>query len=411
VIAVGLAFAGISAYGTAPEARASTTYYQPNSEAHLSVALPSDPQGNVPAKLDALGSDHYAALYGGLVEVSNGRHVNVYLTNLRASVEAAFRDEAAPGDLTFFKTPHSLQYVDAINQRVIAASLQLIRRGVKLVEWGPQIQSGRETIGVMNLTSREAALLSRMFGASNVSVFNVPRNGVPVLTSTSRDYDSSPWKGGDYITNYSFGCTAAFGVTIGGHERLLTAAHCFRTSGDIIDNQDLISGKGSGDFIGYVGTILTASSDTDAEVINASSTGKVYTGGPYSSTLTNISGTATNPVGGTVWNDGAYSGETIKLSISANNECIIVSGFREVCHVDQAYTPLTGEVANQDGDSGGPMIRVISGHTYAAGIVSASTSDEQTPCQYNTPDTCYLDVFYSDIGSVLSELKATIIKG
>lgn len=115
---------------------------------------------------------------------------------------------------------------------------------------------------------------------------------------------------------------------------------------------------------------------------------------------------------GTVYQDGAYSGETFPaLTINKVNVCITPTGFREECDLVHAVTTQASEVANQEGDSGGPIIRVISGNTEAAGIVSAYTSALTTPCVYNKPDTCFTAVYYSDIGSALSQLHAIMIKG
>lgn len=128
---------------------------------------------NVPAALDALGARYYPATYGGMAEVDNGTHIDVYLTQLSHATEAAFAGHANPGDLSFLKTPHSLRYLDAIHQRVINASTGLRAHGIKLTEWWPQIQSGREMIGVENLTAADSTALVRAFGAANVHVFNI----------------------------------------------------------------------------------------------------------------------------------------------------------------------------------------------------------------------------------------------
>jgi hypothetical protein len=289
----------------------------------------ANPQGNIPAALDSIGSKMYPGLYGGLVEVDNGRHIDVYLTSLKPSVEIVFTacrgcQPRRPGDITFIKTAHSLQYLDALHQRVITASQWLMHQGVRLTEWWPQIQDAHEMIGVQGLTRAQTALLERAFGAHNIQVFNVPPSQVPVLTS-GRTHDSSPWKGGDAITDFSAGCTSAFAVTIGGKDGLVTAAHCFPT-GDSISNENGISG-GSGNFIGTVGTRETASGSTDAEVINATSTGYVWTGIPTATTKIAINGTINDPVGSAVYNDGSYSGETDTLHVVETNECITVQDF------------------------------------------------------------------------------------
>lgn len=167
------------------------------------------------------------------------------------------------------------------------------------------------------------------------------------------------------------------------------------------------SGSGSGAFMGTIGTRETAAGSVDAEVINANSNGQFWTG-TTSQQLNTITNWTTNPVGATdACNDGAYSGQVCGMRIDNNNECIIPTGFREICHIIHAYNALHG-IANQEGDSGGPVIRIISGKFYAAGVVSASTTADTTRCLYNTPDTCFWDIYYSAMNSTLSALGASI---
>jgi len=345
--------------------------------------------------------------YGGLVEVDQGQHIDIYLTTLSPTIEAAFDRLAPAGDLTFLRTDRSLEALGALQQRVTASASTLRAQGVTMVEWWPSVQTGREMIGVVDLRSSDETLLAERFGSNDINSFNLSADQVLVLTS-GRDYDEPPWKGGDYITDHVFGCTSGFGVKIDGQNRLLTAAHCFHTGEEIFNGRG--DEGGSNDQIGTVAQRLTASGASDAEAIAANSADRVYLG-PYRTTsVATIAGQVDNPVGATVYNDGAYSGLTGALTIVARDMCIQPGGFRRECGVVEAVGSI-GEIANQDGDSGGPMPRAIDGKAYAAGLVSASTTADSISCVHNLPDQCYTNVFYANIESALSQLHAVLKTG
>jgi hypothetical protein len=69
----------------------------------------------------------------------------------------------------------------------------------------------------------------------------------------------------------------------------------------------------------------------------------------------------------------------------------------------------TGDaIANQGGDSGGPVTRNASGNTYAVGTVSAAQTNTTTTCTYYAATTCYTTLYYVPIGPILSEWGATL---
>lgn len=112
-----------------------------------------------------------------------------------------------------------------------------------------------------------------------------------------------------------------------------------------------------------------------------------------------------------VQNDGAYSGETSLLRVSARNMCIAIRGFRTACGEVEANSS-NGRVAQETGDSGGPVIRVISGRVYAAGIDSAYfTGQDIIHCTYNKAETCSTDLLYANIDDSLTQLHAVLKTG
>lgn len=127
----------------------------------------------LPDKIDALGFGTYPDIYGGLVGVNLGEQVDVYLTKLDPAVEDAFRALAPPDTLTFLHTPHSQTYLKAIQQKLIADSSTLQAQGVQIEEFWPDIDTGLEQIGIVNMTAAASANLENSYGASNIHAFNV----------------------------------------------------------------------------------------------------------------------------------------------------------------------------------------------------------------------------------------------
>jgi hypothetical protein len=57
-------------------------------------------------------------------------------------------------------------------------------------------------------------------------------------------------------------------------------------------------------------------------------------------------------------------------------------------------------IANQAGDSGGPMIRYVNGALKVTGLVSAAGGNKVT-CQYNAT-TCYSTVYYTAMNEIVN---------
>jgi hypothetical protein len=370
----------------------------------------SDPQGNLPGRFDGLGRSYFPRIYGGVVEVDHMRHLDVYLTRQSRSAEDSFRMRTPiRGDLTFRRTSHSASYLQAVQAQLSSRASALARRGIWLAVWWPKIQSGLEQVGVENLTLGKADTIRRMFGARSVHVFNVPPGNMPVL-SAGRAYDQPPWKGGDYLANadFSLGCSSSFGVKIKGQNRLLSAAHCYGSWTKVVNFN--VDGGGSNRYIGVVRQRNSRSGQADAEAIAANSADRIYTRSVYSTHLVAINGVTGNPVGSYVNNDGAYSGQTSLLRVVAGGFCYHPTGHRIFCNGVEAESSFA-RVANEAGDSGGPIIRVVSGRTYAAGIDSASIGGEGVHCKYNKASWCSANVVYANIDQSLAQLHAVMKTG
>src|SRR5205814_2301120 len=70
--------------------------------------------------------------------------------------------------------------------------------------------------------------INTLLGPGVGNVYGVSKAWADAQVLATRLHDSTPFNGGDAITDYATGsCTTGFGVTIAGHARLTTAAHCF----------------------------------------------------------------------------------------------------------------------------------------------------------------------------------------
>jgi hypothetical protein len=368
---------------------------------------------DAPARLDALASRQFPASYGGLVVSGGGKHVVVYLTQPTVAVERALAAGAPAGTVTFVSTRNSLRFLDSLQQTILGRAQALTSSGIKLVEFGPDIRTGREYVGVQGLTAKGAAVLDRWLGARNLELTNLSTDQVPVAT-VGRATDSAPWNAGDYIANqsHSAGCSSGFGIFFGVSSvpGNFTASHCFAT-GTGIYNYAAGEGHGSNTRMGYISNRDTSSGGTDTEILDTinhgGSSDLVWLGSPTSTTRGIVSGYTTNPVGDQICNSGAYSGEVCGAAITNNNTCITVDGIWR-CHMIHAVNS-SHAIANETGDSGGPVFRFIGSSLYATGIVSASTTADQRSCQYNTNQICFWDIYYTAINSALSEYGARII--
>ena len=139
----------------------------------------------------------------------------------------------------------------------------------------------------------------------------------------------------------------------------------------------------------------------DTALIRGSSSGSIWTGIIGAPVKTPISSYATNPTGFTVLNEGSYSGEVSSIIQNNSVGCVWVSGYagltgqRYECNLVWAHSSGIG---NQEGDSGGPMVRYVSGQLDVVGIVSLGASP--TPCSFNVTK-CFHDVYYTAMNEIL----------
>lgn len=118
--------------------------------------------------LNDLGIARFGSTYGGLV-VSDGG-LTIYLTTLDAATESAFRAVTPDETLTFLATPHTWQFLLALEQVVLPYWKSLTASGIDVTGFGPTIRTGTLRIDVENPTPESTAELGSMFGAGNITV-------------------------------------------------------------------------------------------------------------------------------------------------------------------------------------------------------------------------------------------------
>jgi hypothetical protein len=362
--------------------------------------LADSPLGMAPDRIGAMGAAQFPGVYGSLVITGGGTHIDIYLTSPQRAAEAKLSSLAPRGEVTFLRTSHTRRQLLALHTKITRQARSLAARGIRLVSWFPGVNGdGLEHIGVLNLSAAARATLDREFGAVNIVLSDVPPRDVPA--ATGRNSDSPPWNGGDNLTSSGIGCTSGAGITYGGHEYMLTAAHCYEPGWSIYN---ALAGQ-PGTFMGTESSRDVSYGGDDTALLNMSSSDLIWTGIIGQPVRVNDTGWATNPDGDVVCNEGAYSGEVCSRVQNNYYGCIWVSdytglsGSRYECNIVWSERLSSPYIGNQAGDSGGPMIRYVNGSLKVTGIVSAGSG--VVPCQYNTT-TCYQNDFYTAMDQILT---------
>lgn len=387
-----------------------------SSQSSLSQVVPpaggSSPLGNEGMTADAIARSEFSNIYGGMALTNNGTHVNVYLTQLSSQTESAIEGNMPTADFTFIQTPHTLNQMLTLHQQVSSQDSSILANGIHLVLWGPDITTGTETLEVENLSPTDTAYLNSQFGSGNITIKNVAADQVPV--PTDRSNDSSPWNGGDFITdNVTGDCTSGYGASSGSIQYLITAAHCFAANNTIYNGAMTLQ-IGNMNAMGWVANRDTASNGLDAELIETSADGGssnlVYTGSSTNPSRATVSGATTSPVGYQVCMDGAFEGEICGLVIQKTNICINEtegSTTRAVCNIVEAQN-TSGGIAVGAGDSGGPVFRFNGSLLDATGIVTAGSGAVACTNYPAGGRPCYSTLYYTDINSILSYFTVSL---
>jgi hypothetical protein len=386
------------------------------------------------SQIQSLGGNQYASVFGG-EEVTSSGTLTVFVVDGDSALESAVLNEVPSSEVNFVNVSHSLAFLDGLQSSLTNALPQLEAKGIDPEEWFPGTGTGTLEVGIANVTPSATATITSLLGSGNVTVFkgfavNAEDSHPSPNFTLSRIDDTAPYHGGDSISNSpanTEGCTSGLPLTIGSATYLTTAAHCYPDGTKV---NVLIDTNGSGDNynIGSISQTGWSNNGQDSELIKTNSSGQVsgniWTGPVGSPVQTSLAGAYAPAVGQTVCNDGSYSGEVCGLTIETNPACISVGGAgpgvtptsETLCGEQLAMASGSG-IANQSGDSGGPVLSTKPGSsgTYAAGVVSASAPSGKydgfilstVTCQYNVT-TCYNNLFYDDVSQVLSSWGASI---
>lgn len=226
-----------------------------------SGAISSDPLNTAATQIQAVAARSYSAIFGGIVETNNSSHFNIYLTAFDPSAEQTFNQLAPAGSITYLKTSHSFDSLLALQQQVLHDESSLALQDAVVHESYPDVQSGVLAIGVVGLNASSTAVLQNQFGASNIELFNMSSD--PVTLTSSRTYDTSPWKGGDSITDGTTeGCTSGAPVNLGSKSYTVEASHCYSPSASIYNELNTGVGSGTNMGSGYSQDLSNGGTDT-----------------------------------------------------------------------------------------------------------------------------------------------------
>jgi streptogrisin D len=252
------------------------------------------------------------------------------------------------------------------------------------------------------------------------------------FTFSYRWYDTTPFWGGAYIERGNMACSDAFGVTgnNGAATYLLTAAHCGEgtwQSGGVTDPSVPTT------FHNTYGSTIPAGRDTqhDAQLIltPGGAGNSVYWGesiNPPNSLGSNsgvtVGGTEDNVVGAFVCNSGSFSGTVCNIQIRLAK--VTFSFDQPENGVQNMNNMSLGEkmadssgiaAANGNGDSGGPIVSLVSNRARAYGVISGMYTGGgwDAPCVGYRPAGrhCSRSVWFGDIRTILGTVGARMNTG
>jgi hypothetical protein len=274
--------------------------------------------------------------------------------------------------LAFGTGTHSLRELNAVMDKATHDPSWIAVAGPYLSAWyvDPKVNAVR--IGVTEITPTLMAAESTTFG--DLAILSIrPR---PQQTNRAGQADSSPWWGGDAISdqNNLNGCTGGFAVTYsGGGQVMLTAGHCY-PSGTLVAQPYYYS-----NCMGQVGGVVYGNYSYDAELIDVSYCGGSVTG--YGQGYVYTTGVFSRPIGGTAHAytgdqacfDGSRTEENCSGIVDNSDGCYQVTGGPYLCHMVHAYSTNSSLLA-QSGDSGGPVYEISGSKVYAQGLITSIES-------------------------------------
>ena len=302
-------------------------------------------------------------------------HITLYTTgSARALLSTVSSMDASQVTITVKLVQRSFSTLDRITKELAADYQSLDLEGVHLQSWGPvsssdsvRVELESTPIGISERSYQGLAQdrLDDLFGSSAISV--APQTQPPLETTSVRDADAVPFKGGDgLIFPAGNGCTDSWAVrNSAGAVRVLTAGHC-RTGNVYINHDSTFIGSVQSQFVG---------GNYDYETVSSNEQPRVWQTGGNSYGVLGYTDPADNSL---MTVNGDVSGEHTGQLVEGQDECVSVTdsfyGSYIVCGMGEATNNSTAIC--HPGDSGGPAYTRNSTATavYAAGTLDAATS-------------------------------------
>ena len=330
-----------------------------------------------------------AAQFAG-ISISDTGQIEVHMVGGAESSSASNVYEALTAVPSDRRAPRAaVQIVDATaniaglesrRDSFAGAAKELASEGIPIVSWGVDVRRNSLRVGLLAITAASTARIEGIVGKSNLDL-TVDQPG----ENASRNTDSSPWYGGDWLDNPDgTHCTSGFTVFDGsGIRHNTTAGHC--TAGASYQN-----GQG----YGFTNNYSYGDHQIDGQTISTypgTAAGVVFTS--YSTATYVESQSYIQYAGEDVCLDGYYTGQSCG-KVTLVNFCWLLSG-NISCGLDLAQADYR---LVQGGDSGGPVYSYnLNGLLNARGIIAGMQgSDGHT-------------AFYTDITPMQNVLHVNVL--
>ncbi|MFU8851424.1 S1 family peptidase [Micromonospora sp. SL1-18] len=264
--------------------------------------------------------------------------------------------------------------------------------------------NNRVIIEAATVTQEMREALATRYGATRVALQLVPGMTLPEL-KWGRHSDPPPgYYGGAYFYTSVGSCTIAFAWTHGGHDSLLTAGHCTSLNGKaynptgtlgtvVVDNWNNTTGS-----VKLLPRHNYYSGDASSIRLTSTSRGRVYSGGPTSTTSRPVTGKLKrrSQNGETYCVSGQVTGEMCGFKVIATRITVKYTDGAVLRNANKGYRYGN---CTRSGDSGAPIYNIKSdGSITARGILSGGTD--------NTSGHCY--DYFTDILTAEDALEGTI---
>lgn len=385
------------------------------------ITVPSytDQLGSILDAFDRLawvGTTLLPNLYGGLVTDRADNSATIYVTDTSAPLLADFALVAPDVHLTFLSTPNSLSTLESAVSVLNSAWPNLIDAGVPLESFFPDITSGQLDIKIGDQTeaSRQAVAALIPNGVANFT-YQDPAT-LPIMTTTRRN-DTSPYNGGDAIGTQAnqASCTLGPGVLQNGEKYSLTAGHCYPSGAGNVYNGNNNIGRAQSS--GYEKTSPHHWYGHDSAFLTAPGSRLIFNGEIGSSSTLEVGGWTAPKVGDGVCNSGAFSGRVCNITVQSTggSQTFVEIGSdntKTYYHADHlAYgTSNNGGIANESGDSGGPVYQKPGTQALYSGTVTGERTGlgYNVPCVHYSNQVCSNNIYFTQIGSMLGYWGVTL---